>query len=67
MNGGSGREQARRLQKANPQLRVVNGSKHIKLMLGPRLVGILPYGMRAQGMNPGLKARLRRAGLKVPS
>ena len=61
----SGRNQAKRLTRDNPQLRVVNGSKHIKLMIGPRLIAILPYGFRKQGMDKNLRAQLRSEGLKV--
>ena len=62
---GSGRQQARQLAKDNPQLEVVNGGKHITLLIDGRLIGILPYGMRKQGMNQNLRAQLRREGLTV--
>lgn len=56
---------AEKLCADNPQLRWVMGSKHLKLMIGSRLVGILSKSTRRKDINDNMKVQLRRCGLKV--
>jgi hypothetical protein len=55
----------KKLEADNPQLIVVWGTKHIKLLINGAQVGILPYRLRTEGLARPTVSQLRRAGLTV--
>lgn len=56
-----------RLQTDNPDLVVdEEGKSHIRLYLNGRLIGILPFRLRSEGLAQNTVSQLRRAGLVVP-
>ena len=56
---------ADRIARDNPGVTVVNGSKHVKLMRGSQLVGVIQHAARKGSLSPSRLHNLRRAGLVV--
>jgi len=57
---------ATRLDKLNPQATVKRGKGHYVVMVGPKIVGILPYKQAQEGLSYNLRGQFARAGLTVP-
>lgn len=55
----------RQLRIDNADLTVKPGTRHYKLFKGAKFLGILPYGLRTEGINQDLRSQLRRAGVRV--
>ena len=55
----------RKLLSDNPGLEIRDNGRHRKLFLNGKLIGILPWVLRQEGLSPNLISQFRRAGLKV--
>ena len=61
----AGHRLARKIARDNPHATVKPGRSHYKILVGGKLVGILPQTPMQEGLSANLRAQLRRAGLKV--
>jgi hypothetical protein len=68
-NAGQGRGKGHRLAttiaRDNPHARIVQGTRHYKVLVSGKLVGILPRNPQKEGLSCNLVSQLRRAGLAV--
>jgi hypothetical protein len=56
---------AKKLRSDNPQLDWEMGAKHLKLLVGGRVVGVLSKSMRRKDFGNDMRVQLRQRGLKV--
>jgi hypothetical protein len=63
---GTGYRLARAIAKANPHAEVERGSRHYKIKLDGRIVGILPQVPAKEGLSRNFIAQLKREGITIP-
>lgn len=61
-----GERLAEAVRRANPHVRVKNGKSHYVVMVGPRIVGILPRKPAKEGVSYNLRQQFARAGVTIP-
>jgi hypothetical protein len=54
------------LERLNPGLAVVHGKRHLKIIRGGKLAGIVPQVWRTEGPNADTLTQLRRQGIVTP-
>lgn len=54
------------VQRANPHATVRYGKSHYVVMVGPKIVGILPRKPAKEGLSYNLRQQFARAGVTVP-
>lgn len=61
-----GERLAEAIQRANPHVTVRHGKSHYVVMVGPKIVGILPRKPAREGVSFNLRQQFARAGVTIP-